>query len=778
MIGIRMSFHMLAMILVAILGGCAGGEPAANETMRIRLSASPAKVRNQGETAVIRVLASESDGRPVLDGLRIHLSADMGTVDPEVRTLEGEATAVFTSDSRVGTVVITATAGDATPTTIELEVEDRNRAVNLARLVATPDNLTNLGGQISLRLALFDGDGLPIEDKTAVFSSSHGRLANNGAVLKSDHDGQVFDTLFLDRLGESVEEVRVHAFVDGVQETATVSITPNASPTPVMVISPEQPAVGETVFFNGESSLDSDGEIAHWHWDFGDGVTAEGSRVSHVFEGSRDYRVSLRVTDDSGASDGVDRLVTVGSNLPPTPVITWSPRDPKVGDIVFFDAAASTDADGRILSYDWNMGNGVNREGVAPAFAFTDARTYLITLRASDDGGAVGVATAELRVSGNQLPEAVISASPNSVRVDDLVSFDATASSDPDGEISRYSWSFGDGGRAEGELATHRYNNPGIYEAFLEVTDNNGGKSFDAIIVTVGDHEPPVAQINIAGQIARAGAPVSLSAAGSSDSDGEIVSYAWDFGDGTQGSGTQVQHTWFSPGDYTVSLRVTDNHGKSDSAISSLRVEAGAAPIPRLRIDPGELSEPGGRVVLDASATTDADHPSSALTYEFETIQPDDVAALLTNGTGPIRSLDINGASEGQAIFVVLTVRDPDGNEAGATEKIIISEGKRNARPLVQFELDQTKLTAPGGSVVLDASATTDEEDGLADLSFEFSAQHAGQGRILIPQTGGAVRIASISNVTAGDRVVFNLVVTDSQGAQDVAFAILDIVDP
>jgi len=76
-------------------------------------------------------------------------------------------------------------------------------------------------------------------------------------------------------------------------------------------------------------------------------------------------------------------------------------------------------------------------------------------------------------------------------------------------------------------------------------------------------------------------APLSVDLTASADSpDGEIVSYEWSLGDGTEASGANVQHTYKTPGRYSAKLKVTDNNGLTASASANVQVAEKAAPAP------------------------------------------------------------------------------------------------------------------------------------------------------------------------------------------------------
>jgi PKD repeat protein len=143
-----------------------------------------------------------------------------------------------------------------------------------------------------------------------------------------------------------------------------------------------------------------------------------------------------------------------------------------------------------------------------------------------------------------------------------------STSSDPDGTIDTYNWTFGDGNSSTSTNPTHGYNADGTYTVSLTVTDNNGASDTAQTQVTVDDgiNTPPTAVITF---IRCTELTCDYSGTGSSDSDGSVTTYAWDFGDGSNGSGATTSHTYSSYGSYTVSLVVTDDGGADSTAASN-----------------------------------------------------------------------------------------------------------------------------------------------------------------------------------------------------------------
>lgn len=153
--------------------------------------------------------------------------------------------------------------------------------------------------------------------------------------------------------------------------------------------------------------------------------------------------------------------------------------------------------------------------------------------------------------------------------------FDASNSSDPDGDIIDYSWNFGDGSSTSGMIVRHTYDSSGSYGVDLTVTDNDGAT--DTTTKTVSVTEPssqPTASFTAEPKSGSPPLEVTFDASDSYDSDGSINSYEWGFGDGSTGTGVSTTHTYQDEGSYTAQLTVTDNDGNEDS--TSRQIEVGS----------------------------------------------------------------------------------------------------------------------------------------------------------------------------------------------------------
>jgi PKD repeat protein len=210
--------------------------------------------------------------------------------------------------------------------------------------------------------------------------------------------------------------------------------------------------------------------------------------------------------------------------------------------------------------------------------ALDESITYHFVVRAYNAYGESGDSNEEhLYPSGtNQQPTASFTASPTSGDAPLLVSFDGSGSSDPDGNIATYAWDFSDGAGANGVSPSHTYNSAGDYTVTLTVTDNDGATDNASTLIQVTSapipNQAPTASFTSSPTSGDAPLLVSFDGSGSSDPDGNIATYAWNFGDGTSGTGVACGHTYNNSGNYTVSLTVTDDDGATDSSSNLIQV--------------------------------------------------------------------------------------------------------------------------------------------------------------------------------------------------------------
>lgn len=245
---------------------------------------------------------------------------------------------------------------------------------------------------------------------------------------------------------------------------------------------------------------------------------------------------------------------------------------------VAFDASSST---GDITSYSWSFGDGETADANNINHTFTIPGTYTAKLTITDSNGDTSSDTATITVTEavvtNTPPIAAITPSATTGEAPLTITFDGSGSSDSDGTISTYTWNFGDGSSATGKQVSHTFTDAGTFSASLMVTDDQGLTSTTSIpiIATVPVQEtnqPPVAAISVTTSTGKAPLTVSFSASGSTDPDGTIANYTWNFGDGSSGSGISAPHTYTTEADYIATLQVTDDQGMTSTASTTITV--------------------------------------------------------------------------------------------------------------------------------------------------------------------------------------------------------------
>ncbi|MBL0682137.1 glycoside hydrolase family 48 protein [Aquimarina mytili] len=239
-----------------------------------------------------------------------------------------------------------------------------------------------------------------------------------------------------------------------------------------------------------------------------------------------------------------------------TPESGVSPLD------VQFDASASSDPNGDVLSYNWNFGNGQTSSVVDPLITYSQIGSYLVTLTVSDGQNISSEVSKTITVSdGNIAPVANFTATPTTGIAPVTVSFDGSTSSDENGDTLTYTWDFGDGSTGTGVTVTHAYSTVGEYTATLTVNDGSKtGTKTTTINVTDGS---PVASFTTSTDSGTIPFDVSFDASASTDPTGGTLSYSWDFGNGLTATGATATTSFTEVGTYTVTLTVTNSVGSS-----------------------------------------------------------------------------------------------------------------------------------------------------------------------------------------------------------------------
>lgn len=157
----------------------------------------------------------------------------------------------------------------------------------------------------------------------------------------------------------------------------------------------------QQIAFVGDKSVDTDGSISKYEWNFGDGQVSTEKNPTHTYKDNGTYTITLKVTDDVGLTNETKVTIVVekDNNIAPVPEIKWIQGSNNqqfnfVGD-------KSTDSDGKIVKYEWDFGDGTNSEEVNPTHVYKNSGTYLVKLKVTDNKGATTEKTLTLVVEKN-----------------------------------------------------------------------------------------------------------------------------------------------------------------------------------------------------------------------------------------------------------------------------------------------------------------------------------------------------------------------------------------
>lgn len=199
----------------------------------------------------------------------------------------------------------------------------------------------------------------------------------------------------------------------------------------------------------------------------------------------------------------------------------------------------------------------------------------------------------------------------------------------------------------------------GIYHLYASSVsaDGNGSPTGDAaaadsltLVVSATGNVPPSAAFQAPSTVIQ-GAVVNFDANSSSDPDGQITAYDWNFGDGSLGTGVTTTHTFSTTGTFVVSLAVTDDGGLSQTASKSIKVVAAGTPIPPTADIGGPYSaEQGADITFDANASMDTDGTIQRYLWDFGD------GSAFAEGANPVHSFTSPGS-----YTVTLAVTDNDG---------------------------------------------------------------------------------------------------------------------
>lgn len=407
---------------------------------------------------------------------------------------------------------------------------------------------------------------------------------------------------------------------------------------------------------DGSLSTDSDGAIATYEWSI-DGKIFSAASISYLYETEGSKVILLKVTDDlGGVHTSSENILIEKENL--APIVSFNCNSPSPL-LLNCDGTDSSDIDGTISSYEFDLGDGtILSEGVI-SHTFAEGGSKTINLSVTDDKGKSSNLSLDFDVAQNGVP----SASLNCELLDNtlIVNCDGNGSVD-DVSINSYKWTFENSIHKTGAITSHEFPGPGIYQIVLEVQDEFGASSIAIRSLEVKLNAPPIANFTCVSSFSE----ISCDGSSSSDADGDNLEFRWEIDDVIFGT-DQFNHLFNTQGSKLVKLTVVDSSNASSSLEKTFLIKGNESPISNFIC----TSDATHELICDGSSSSDLD--GSIASFNWSSIG----GLVLESGETTRIKFDSGGLK-----LITLSVLDDQGSEGSISLNFSVQE---NTSPIVNF---------------------------------------------------------------------------------------------
>ena len=521
-----------------------------------------------------------------------------------------------------------------------------------------------------------------------------------------------------------------------------------------------------SVTLNGSGSYDTDGTISQYFWTWTSGgqqKSATGVSPTFLLPAGQ-YSVKLIVYDgeDYSQADYVQITVTQSNQ---SPVANAGPDQTKTvtagGQVsVTLNGSGSTDPDGTITNYYWSWvvnGQSRNATGVMPTISLPEGQ-FTIQLVVHDGQVYSQADTAVIMVTQSNQPP-VANAGPDQTKTvtagsQASVTLNGTGSTDPDGSITNYYWSWivnGQSRNATGVMPTISLPE-GQFTIQLVVHDGQIYSQADTVVITVTEtNQPPVANAGpdqTKTVTAGSQSSVTLNGTGSTDPDGSITNYYWSWivnGQSRNATGATPMIS-LPKGQFTIQLVVHDGqiYSQADTVVITI-TETNQPPVANAGPDQTKTVTTGSQssVTLNGSGSTDPD--GTITNYYWSWI----VNGQSRNATGATPTIAL---PVGQ-FTIQLVVHD--GQIYSQADTVVITMTQSNQAPVANAGPDQVKTIASGSQTTVNLNGTGSYDPDGTITNYYWTYVVNGQSR----NVAGAIPAISLP---AGQHTI-QLIVTDGQ---------------
>lgn len=361
------------------------------------------------------------------------------------------------------------------------------------------------------------------------------------------------------------------ASVNGCVNSLTLPVEVYSNPTPSFITT--ESCLNGATEFTDESEVNSTtttSEIVNWDWDFTDGKTSTDQNPSNTYGEEGTFYPILTVTTDKGCSESYIGEVTVYP-LPNIHIVTSEAC--LNTSMTFTDPFTSNEGEtgNLITNWAWDFGDGTTSNQEDPSHTYANSGTFTVSLEVTTENGCVNTVSEEVTVI--PLPVAGFGHIPNCLGGAFTFTDESTTDAIYDDLIESWSWDFGDGNTSTEQNPTHVYSDQGVYAVVLTIETEEG--CVNEITLPAEVLPSPVASFTYTNVcFGEETAFTNESVAGSSSAANNIVSWEWDFDDGTTSIEENPLHTYLNDGVYNPTLTVTSEGGCVSMATEEVVVYA------------------------------------------------------------------------------------------------------------------------------------------------------------------------------------------------------------
>lgn len=387
-----------------------------------------------------------------------------------------------------------------------------------------------------------------------------------------------------------------------------------------------------------------------------------------------------------------------------------------------FNANSAVISENEIATYSWGMGDGTSKSGQEVEHTYQDTGTYDLQLTVTDEEGNVASDTYEIDVIEPSMnitkrKTEYIQKEPTEI------TFNATEVATASTDVEQYEWDFGDGNGGTGETTTHKYEDTGVYDGTLTITDQFGNKNTVNFSVLYAQDNRAV--ITKPDGVIPTGQPIEFSGSDSDAGGFAVDEFAWEFSDGGTREGRNVEYTFDRPGEYDVNLKITDTIGRTSNVTETIQANV---PPTAVAVTTDYIVEPGETFAVDGTGSQSGSAFISEYQWDFdidyennEQYTEEDV---MPTGIQQTFSYEETGQYE-----IELTVVTDDG--LSHTDSVVVTVA----------EMEDGEDTGGGDDGAQDGGDGT--QDGSGDGNTDDGTQEDGENNnepsvsIEIPEDGG-----------------------------------------